>query len=458
VPDTNYCTHIRVPSDTTLVVTSPIVLQLQHQNLHFEILGDIRYEGPRSASARLFRIWDTNNITIDGGGTIYSTFDPALHDDIPTTEPDGIATVFAVTGALSTNITIRDLTVTWMGSVLVVDTGAEVHTLTVSDIHADGLVHYGFFVNDRMTGSFSNCSVTNLQLQHGFRLYATGANLDVLSCWSHHENHDKTGIWVLEGSDITVDRFATNQEIIFGPDWGYCLPPPHLPQIPEPCANGSLTDVFARELFSTEETHVAMGVDGACLVNLCTPILRIGRIASQVAHDMPLDRTNWDSVFWPSPAAQVIIAENDNIVCGPPHPECRVHAINYNYCFADIDRNDAVDSDDLTAIILAWGACPSPPAGYSAPRPPCPADIHPNICGNNAVDTDDLIEVILRWGVCLDHPECGARPAKAAGLFFGHAPTSAQDCYEQCIAKYPNDPYKFNECFNACLDALQMLQ
>ncbi len=46
-----------------------------------------------------------------------------------------------------------------------------------------------------------------------------------------------------------------------------------------------------------------------------------------------------------------------------------------------------VDVDDLIAVILAWGQCPTPPAT-------CPADVN----HSGVVDVDDLIMVILNWG------------------------------------------------------------
>jgi hypothetical protein len=58
-------------------------------------------------------------------------------------------------------------------------------------------------------------------------------------------------------------------------------------------------------------------------------------------------------------------------------------------CPADIDSSGAVDVDDLVAVILAWGACPKPPAS-------CEADID----DSGAVDVDDLVAVILYWGAC----------------------------------------------------------
>jgi hypothetical protein len=57
----------------------------------------------------------------------------------------------------------------------------------------------------------------------------------------------------------------------------------------------------------------------------------------------------------------------------------------------DATLDGVVDADDLISVILAWGACPAPPAA-------CPADVVPHPQGNGVVDTDDLIGVILGWG------------------------------------------------------------
>jgi hypothetical protein len=51
--------------------------------------------------------------------------------------------------------------------------------------------------------------------------------------------------------------------------------------------------------------------------------------------------------------------------------------------------------DDLIAVILNWGACPTQPAPY-AYYPPCTADV----TGDLQVNVDDLIAVILGWGAC----------------------------------------------------------
>ena len=65
-------------------------------------------------------------------------------------------------------------------------------------------------------------------------------------------------------------------------------------------------------------------------------------------------------------------------------------------CAQDIDGDFDVDTDDLVAVILNWGPCPSP----CPPR--CAQDIAPlgPPQGNCAVDSDDLVAVILAWGPC----------------------------------------------------------
>jgi probable HAF family extracellular repeat protein len=59
-------------------------------------------------------------------------------------------------------------------------------------------------------------------------------------------------------------------------------------------------------------------------------------------------------------------------------------------CIGDISSDGAVNVDDLVAVILSWGVCPSAP---------CTADIAPP-GGNGQVDVDDLVLVIMGWGAC----------------------------------------------------------
>jgi hypothetical protein len=66
-------------------------------------------------------------------------------------------------------------------------------------------------------------------------------------------------------------------------------------------------------------------------------------------------------------------------------------------CAADITLTggslDAIDIDDLLAVISAWGPCPAPPAL-------CPANIVTAGASATQVDIDDLLAVIGAWGPC----------------------------------------------------------
>ena len=54
-------------------------------------------------------------------------------------------------------------------------------------------------------------------------------------------------------------------------------------------------------------------------------------------------------------------------------------------CSGDIDGDGSVGTNDLLAVIAAWGACNG-----------CPADIN----GDGWVDTDDILAIIAAWGSC----------------------------------------------------------
>ena len=54
-------------------------------------------------------------------------------------------------------------------------------------------------------------------------------------------------------------------------------------------------------------------------------------------------------------------------------------------CPGDVDRNDAVDFQDLIQVLDQWGPCPG-----------CSADIN----GDQQVDFNDLLVVLDRWGPC----------------------------------------------------------
>lgn len=61
-------------------------------------------------------------------------------------------------------------------------------------------------------------------------------------------------------------------------------------------------------------------------------------------------------------------------------------------CAADITGDQAVNVQDLLAVINHWGACVNPPTG-------CVGDIMPS-GGNGQVNVADLLAIINAWGPC----------------------------------------------------------
>ena len=55
-------------------------------------------------------------------------------------------------------------------------------------------------------------------------------------------------------------------------------------------------------------------------------------------------------------------------------------------CAGDVTGDGVADTQDLAAVILAWGPC----------HPSCPEDT--NMAG--VVDIEDLTTVVLNWGKC----------------------------------------------------------
>ena len=56
-------------------------------------------------------------------------------------------------------------------------------------------------------------------------------------------------------------------------------------------------------------------------------------------------------------------------------------------CLADINLSNAVDTDDLLAMIAAWGPCES-------------TDCRSDLNWDGIVNTDDLLELLAAWGPC----------------------------------------------------------
>jgi hypothetical protein len=58
-------------------------------------------------------------------------------------------------------------------------------------------------------------------------------------------------------------------------------------------------------------------------------------------------------------------------------------------CLGDLNNDGIVNGADLGILLLAWGACPSPPTS-------CPSDLN----GDNQVDGADLGLLLLAWNRC----------------------------------------------------------
>jgi hypothetical protein len=79
-------------------------------------------------------------------------------------------------------------------------------------------------------------------------------------------------------------------------------------------------------------------------------------------------------------------------------------------CWSDIDGDQAIEVDDLVAVILGWGQ-------VGPPRPE--ADVAPLPNGDCTVNVDDLVEVVLTWGECapgLINDNCAGAIALQVGL------------------------------------------
>jgi hypothetical protein len=98
-------------------------------------------------------------------------------------------------------------------------------------------------------------------------------------------------------------------------------------------------------------------------------------------HDLPTDIALDGTTGFAIVGSGFAPPENDNALIAwytrspPPAP-------------GDATGDGTVDVDDLVAIILAWGPCPSPPTAEG-----CPADLD----HSESVDVDDLVLVILNW-------------------------------------------------------------
>jgi hypothetical protein len=96
------------------------------------------YLGETHSDETIFNMVGSQNVVIDGGGTIMSNYDPNQQNCPP---PCGITRAFRTLNAVN-NITIRDLNITNLGSVLEVE-GSGATNLTIVNVHGTNLSRYG---------------------------------------------------------------------------------------------------------------------------------------------------------------------------------------------------------------------------------------------------------------------------------------------------------------------------
>lgn len=106
-------------------------------------------------------------------------------------------------------------------------------------------------------------------------------------------------------------------------------------------------------------------------------------------------------------------------------------------CAADITGDHIADSDDMLALINAWGPCP----GGSAP---CPADVQ----ANGIVNIDDMLQVLGAWGPC---------PCNAAGNCVSVSPVWCEDFQLLNYSRWTDGYAADNSCDPVNFDATKFI-
>ena len=369
------------------------------------------------------------------------------------------------------------------------DVANKPQNLTFQNLHAENMVCYGMFFTGTNQPNpmdeekavhvlIDGCSVALTQTGHGFRWNADDVTVRNCSAYNLHS----TGLWAQGGNrdsnsgfKTSIDGFASNRRMAVGPDRAG-------PSDGNP--NEYLRNFFAQRVrlggtgdLDQNNAIIEMGTCGACLVNDCIGKLEIGRPQSNLCQNYayfnkPLNHANWDSLNW---TAQQNCQQSFNLTClvitpiSPlPPPDCGNSMMGaaclplpdpYNIGYQGemgLVIDGTVNIDDLLAVINAWGNCPELPDGVATgPRPPCPADISPSVCGDSVVNIDDLLAVINHWGPCPNHPMCGLMPPTQEEGPPESAPQSISDCWHKCSNAFPADEAAWLRCFDDCVEALQ---
>jgi hypothetical protein len=176
-----------------------------------------------------------------------------------------------------------------------------------------------------------------------------------------------------------------------------CQGPPGFPSVPFPCTPPRQTEMDGMTVMLTVFVEVDAGENHIKLA--------IADAGDQVLDSNVFIRTQSFTCSPPGTTGACCLpnglcTDDTSADCaedgGVFHPDtdCKTFNCATSVCIGDLDHSGAVDSDDLVAVILAWGPCPDCPPDF------CSTDIAPFPGGNCSTDADDLVQVILHWGPC----------------------------------------------------------
>ncbi len=280
-------------------------------------------------------------------------------------------------------------------------TSTQLNSLTLNV--ATTTFHFQFFCPFCQT---LNVTVSNLQLTLDQAICttinpATGAVSFANAAFNATGDYSTTGLTVTSGSidgsatgaftgRVTVPVAGTVRfDQLAIPNQNFVVPPAQLPAgvtamsiaVQTNLANTSLSGPFAASANSFDADND--GIFDVC--DTCTD-------------------TDGDGLGNPGFPSNTCALDNCPVIANPTQSDHDADGIGDACdCAADCappgpptGGNGVVDVDDLIAVILAWGACPTPPALCL----PDVAPVTPAGVGNGVVDVDDLIAVILGWGPC----------------------------------------------------------
>jgi hypothetical protein len=216
------------------------------------------------------------------------------------------------------------------------------NTLTFANLRIEGMTQYGIWVgaaadDAKVSGvTIANCDVQGAYGQHGFRIYAN--HVTVTNCTACRCRDSATGLWVVQGKDIDINGFQTDNVVFIGPN--------------HQCDGGGgpekgerLMDAKVNNI-NADYVEVTAGVIGCWLTDLTAQTasahgLTIGTTPGGNTVARPTNRVHWSGL---QGNTSVGIASG----CA---------GSDISACVADVDDDNDVDTDDLIAVILGWGPC-----------------------------------------------------------------------------------------------------